>query len=197
MKETNERYWTERYKEERTGWDIGYVSTPMKNIMDSIEDRSARILIPGAGNAYEAEYAWNTGLKNTFVLDISEVPLQNLKERCPSFPDEQLIHADLFSFEGEFDIILEQTFFCSFDPSMREKYVERMSRILNDDGRLTGVLFDFPLTDDGPPFGGSEEEYRALFGKAFDIVRMERCTDSIPPRMGNELFIELTPKTIH
>ena len=49
-------YWINRYKEERTGWDIGYPSTPLKEYIDQLQDKNLRILIPGAGNGYEAEY---------------------------------------------------------------------------------------------------------------------------------------------
>ena len=168
----------------------------MKRIIDGITDPSTRILIPGAGNAYEAEYAWNKGLTGTHVLDISTLPLQNLKARCPSFPDSQLLHADLFAFEGSFDLILEQTFFCSFDPELRPRYVQAMHQLLRPNGRLTGVLFDFPLTAEGPPFGGSADEYRAHFCEHFDILKLEPCVDSIPPRSGKEIFFELTPKAM-
>ena len=49
-------YWTNRYSKAKTGWDIGYPSTPLKTYFDQLENKDLRILIPGAGNAYEAEY---------------------------------------------------------------------------------------------------------------------------------------------
>ena len=36
-------------------------------------------------NAYEAEYLFNQGFKNVFVMDISALPLRNFKERNPNF----------------------------------------------------------------------------------------------------------------
>lgn len=53
---SEETYWTTRYKEKKTGWDIGYPSTPIKAYADQLTDKQLKILIPGAGNAYEAEY---------------------------------------------------------------------------------------------------------------------------------------------
>jgi len=41
-------YWTERYDEDRTGWDIGYPSTPIKSYIDQLDDKALKILIPGA-----------------------------------------------------------------------------------------------------------------------------------------------------
>ncbi|MFS4468005.1 hypothetical protein [Maribacter sp. 2210JD10-5] len=50
--QNEENYWTKRYHEEETGWDIGYPSTPLKAYIDQLEDKMISILIPGAGNAY-------------------------------------------------------------------------------------------------------------------------------------------------
>lgn len=41
-----EKYWTERYLEGRTGWDIGYLSTPIKTYIDQLKDKDISILIP-------------------------------------------------------------------------------------------------------------------------------------------------------
>ncbi|MFK8104885.1 MAG: SAM-dependent methyltransferase, partial [Saprospiraceae bacterium] len=109
-------YWQLRYKEDRTGWDIGFPSTPIQTYIDQLEDKTMRILIPGAGNAYEAAYLFEQGFTNTYVLDIAELPLQNFAKQFPDFPAEQLLCEDFFQHEGQYDLILEQTFFCSFPP---------------------------------------------------------------------------------
>jgi thiopurine S-methyltransferase len=51
------------------------------------------------------------------------------------------------------------------------------------------VLFDFPLSTEGPPFGGSREEYLQRFSPFFELKLLEKCYNSIAPRMGRELFI--------
>ena len=91
--------------------------------------------------------------------------------------------------DRSFDLVLEQTFFCALDPSMRKDYASKMSEVVK--GHLAGVLFKFPLTEKGPPFGGSEEEYRELFSPFFKIITMEECYNSIKPRKGNEIFFHL------
>lgn len=187
------KYWTERYEEGQIGWDIGYVSTPIKNYIDQIKDKSIKILIPGAGNAYEAEYLWNNGFRNVFVVDLSIEPLNNLKKRVPAFPSNQLIQLDFFDLEGQFDIIIEQTFFCALNPSLRTSYVVKMHQLLKPTGKLVGLLFNLPLFDDHPPFGGKKSDYEELFNNHFRIDKMEIANNSIPPRKGNELFINLSP----
>jgi hypothetical protein len=48
-------FWEQRYRSNQTGWDIGASSTPLKAYIESLKDKSLSILIPGCGNAYEAE----------------------------------------------------------------------------------------------------------------------------------------------
>ena len=177
-----------------TGWDIGQVSTPIKEYIDQLSDKNLKILIPGGGNSYEAEYLFEKGFNNVFVVDISSIPLKNLTERLPSFPKENLLHADFFELEDTFDLILEQTFFCALDPSLREAYTDKMHQLLKPDGKLVGLLFNIPLNDDKPPFGGNKDEYEKLFSEKFKIEKMETAYNSIPPRAGNELFFKLRKK---
>jgi thiopurine S-methyltransferase len=189
MKNLNKEYWDDKYAQNTTGWDIGYVSTPLKEYIDQLKNKNTKILIPGAGNGHEVEYLFTKGFTNIHVIDIALQPLQNLKARIPSFPEGHLIHMDFFDLKSsDYDLILEQTFFCALDPSFREAYASKMHELLGPNGKLAGLLFDFPLTEDGPPFGGSAAEYRALFGQYFTIKVLERSYNSIKPRKGNELF---------
>lgn len=179
-------YWSKRYQQNETGWDIGYGSTPLVEYLQSLKDKSISILIPGCGNAYEAEWLSQHGFTNVTVLDISPVLTAALNDR---FKDEpiNIITGDFFEHEGQYDLILEQTFFCALDPSLRVKYVEQMHQLLKPNGKLVGVLFN-RMFDGGPPFGGSKEEYELLFSKHLHIKKMELCNNSIPPRQGVELF---------
>lgn len=188
MTNLNRDFWENRYATSETGWDIGTVSTPVKTYVDQLENKNIDILIPGAGNAYEAEYLFQNGFQSVVVIDIASKPLQNLLQRVPEFPEDKLIQTDFFDYQGQFDLIVEQTFFCALHPSLRKNYVVKMAELLKPKGKLTGLFFDFNLTDEGPPFGGSVEEYQSLFEPYFSIKKLERCHNSILPRQGNELF---------
>ncbi len=186
------KFWSNRYQDGQTGWDIGYPSTPLKTYIDQLEDKDIKILIPGAGNAYEAEYLFGQGYKNNLILDISKAPIEKYQKRNPGFPAEQLIHENFFSHQGQYDLIFEQTFFCSFPPlkNNRMLYAETMSRILSPNGKLVGVWFDFPLKGDlvKRPFGGTKQEYLSYLTPYFETIIFEKCYNSIEPRKGNELF---------
>lgn len=190
-------YWDLRYKENKTGWNIGYASPPIKEYIKQLKDKSISILIPGAGNSFEAELFWNKGFTNTYVLDIAKQPLENLKNRVKDFPDEHLLHQDFFELNRTFDLIIEQTFFCALDPDLRKPYVEKISQLLKPNGKLVGLLFDFPLTESGPPFGGGIDEYKCLFNKHFKIKTLERATNSIKERHDKELFFIFDVRSRH
>ena len=184
----NSAYWEDRYSNNETGWDVGKITSPLKEYIDQIEDKSIKILIPGAGNSYEFEYLINNGFENIYVLDFAQSPLDNIKKRIPNCTVTQLLKSDFFKHEGSYDLILEQTFFCALDPSLRKEYVQKMQSLLNPNGKLVGLLFQFSLTEVGPPFGGSKEEYELLFTNDFEIKLLETANNSIKARQGNELF---------
>lgn len=185
-------YWTQRYQEARVGWDIGYPSTPLKEYIDQLENKDIDILIPGAGNGYEAAYLWEQGFKKVHMLDISEIPLKNFSLRNPTFTKANLHHHNFFEHQGQYDLILEQTFFCSFvpNPENRIAYAKKVTSLLRPNGKLVGLWFDMPLTGDMEkrPFGGSHKEYLSYFEPYFKVRTLERAYNSIVPREGKELF---------
>jgi len=187
----DEQFWTDKYENDQIGWDIGGVSSPLKAYFDQLIDKSIKILIPGAGNAYEAEYLWKNGFEYVYVVDLSLSPLINFAKRNPDFSKDQLLNVDFFALNQKFDLIIEQTFFCALNPTLRKRYVTKMQELLVPNGKLVGLMFKVPLNTDRPPFGGNEGEYRALFADYFHIDVMEEANNSIPPRMGNELFIKM------
>jgi thiopurine S-methyltransferase len=181
-------YWSKRYQTNETGWDVGTPSTPLKEYIDQLENKNIKILIPGCGNAYEAQYLFENGFKNVFVIDLAPIPLENLKKRVPDFPSNQLLEGDFFELTNQFDLILEQTLFCAIEPRLRMDYARKSSELLVEKGKLVGVLFNREF-EGGPPFGGTKEEYLDYFSTHFQNVHLEPCYNSIKPRQNSELFM--------
>lgn len=187
----NESYWDNRYRNNDSRWDLGTISTPIKNYLDQLENKDLKILIPGAGNGHEAEYAFNKGFKNLYLVDLSETALGNFQKRVPYFPKNHLLHQNFFELKDTFDIILEQTFFCAIDPALRSKYAAHASKLLAPNGKLVGLLFDAPLNEDTPPFGGNKAEYLTYFSPHFSLIKMDACYNSVESRVGRELFVHI------
>ncbi len=184
-------FWRERYRNKQLGWDLGQVSPPIRSYVDKLEDKNTRILIPGAGRGHEAGYLWRKGFRQTYICEWAPEAVQMFKELQADFPEEHILVQDFFTLEPSYDLILEQTFFCAIDPSMRPAYAKKCAELLAPGGHLAGLLFATPFDKAGPPFGGCKEEYLSYFEPWFEILHMELCENSIKPRLGNELFFEL------
>ncbi|OON69702.1 methyltransferase domain-containing protein [Hymenobacter sp. CRA2] len=189
-------YWAGRYAAGQDQWDAGAITEPLRAYFAQLGPPDARrILIPGAGRAYEAEYLHRGGWPNVFVADFAAEPLHALQQRVPDFPAEHLLQADFFALAGPFDLIVEQTFFCALDPALRSDYARHCAELLRPGGKLVGLLFEGKVgPGHEPPFGGTREEYRELFAAYFEFVHFEAAYNSIKPRQGRELFICLRRK---
>jgi thiopurine S-methyltransferase len=194
MIKLTEDFWDNKYKGNKIGWDLGEVSPPLKIYFDQLSNKELKILIPGGGNSHEAEYLFNKGFNNVYVVDISKTAIQNIKTRVPNFPLAQLIQANFFNLEMKFDLIIEQTFFCAINPNLRAIYASKMNDLLNEKGKLVGLLFDAKLNVDHPPFGGSKKEYLAYFKPYFSLQIFTACYNSEKNRSGRELFVKLLKK---
>ncbi|MFC4261760.1 methyltransferase domain-containing protein [Ferruginibacter yonginensis] len=189
----DDNYWSERYYNQQTSWDMQQVSPPIKAYFDQFTDKNAAILIPGCGNAYEAEYLLQQGFTNITLVDISAVLVTALQQKLADYPYQvKVLHQDFFTMHGSFDVIVEQTFFCAIDPSLRAAYVAKMKSLLRPNGMLIGLLFNRSF-EGGPPFGGNVVTYKQQFENVFSFVQMEPCYNSIKPRSGSELFIICKP----
>ncbi len=188
-KPLDQAYWDAQYKAKATGWDLGTVSPPIQELIDTIEDKNSAILIPGGGNSYEAEYLLQQGFTNITVIDIAPTLIEVLQQKFVNHPNVKIILGDFFEHQGQYDWIIEQTFFCALPPTMRPKYVWKMHQLLAPKGKLVGLLFNREF-EQGPPFGGNKVEYINLFSGAFTIEKMEVCTNSVAPRANTELIIE-------
>lgn len=191
----DQTYWDDQYQANTTGWDLGAVSPPLKSHIDRIGNKDAKILIPGCGNGYEAEYLMAQGFTNVTVIDIAPTLVEKLREKFAGQPINTVL-GDFFAHNERYDIILEQTFFCALPPSMRQRYVWKMHQLLQDNGILAGVLFNRDF-ETGPPFGGNMQEYMRLFSGAFTIEMMTDAQNSVPARAGSEAIFSLRKNNTH
>lgn len=194
-KRLDQEYWDTQYKTNATGWDLGKISPAIQAFTKTLENKNTRILIPGCGNSYEAEHLLNEGFTNITVIDIAPTLIENLQKKFQNNPNIQIILGDFFEHQADYELIIEQTFFCALPPTMREQYVRKMHELLSDKGKLVGLLFNKTF-ESGPPFGGSQSEYEQLFEPHFEFLQMDLCQNSIKPRANSELFIEFQKKDL-
>ena len=109
-------YWENRYLQKDTGWDLGQVSPPIKAYIDQLDNTEINILIPGCGNAYEANYLLEKGFSNITLIDLSPTLIEQLKSNLNTNQSQSINIAcgDFFALKGKFDLIIEQTFFVHY-----------------------------------------------------------------------------------
>ena len=123
--------------------------------------------------------------------EIAEAPVMKFLERVADFPQDQIVTENFFRHNGQYDLIIEHTFFTAINPEKREQYARKIYDLLKPEGRMAGLLFSVEFDYEGPPYGGTEEIYRKLFEPLFDILILERAKNSIKPRADREHFILL------
>jgi methyl halide transferase len=71
MQNLDAQYWSNRYVEGRSQWDVGSITPPLKEYVDQLTNKNVSILIPGCGTNHEAAYLLAQGFTNITVIDIS------------------------------------------------------------------------------------------------------------------------------
>jgi len=183
-------FWDQRWQNEQTGWDLGKPAPALIRFFDRHPiPPSARILIPGCGNAWEAEALADRGYDNITLCDISPSLCVKLRDRFADNKGIHIICTDFFNLVGPFDLVIEQTFFCALQQDLRPSYAKHMAAIIKPGGLLAGLWFSVNFPFDGPPFGGNPNDYIQLLENDFLILEAGPCDHSVKPRQGNEWFI--------
>jgi methyl halide transferase len=182
-------YWENRYHDGLNGWDIQAASTPLVAYFDQLDDKAMSIIIPGCGYAYEAKYLADHGFTDITIIDIALPAIKKAQELLMK-TNVNILQRDVFLHEGSYDLVVEQTMFCALDPSMRNDYLAKVASWLSPKGKYCGLLFSIEFEKQGPPFGGTLEQYMPMFSRYFSNIEMEECYNSIPPRAGTELFFK-------
>ena len=192
----NAAYWNAQYQQQLIGWDMGTVSPPLKTYIDQLTNKNIHILIPGCGYAHEADYLLQLGFLNITLMDVSSEACKTLHEKFKNQRAIKILNADFFEHQGQYDLILEQTFFCALDIKYRALYPGKMQNLLTKNGKLVGLFFAVEFPKLGPPYGGSTDYYAHLFYPYFESKAFQTCYNSHPKREGTELFVIMKPKPV-
>ena len=184
-------FWSTLYRTGDTRFDRGRVAPAILRMAQDGDLPRGRLLVPGAGRGHEALALARLGFVTTAVdlapeaceaADASAKALGvPLEVRC-----EDVLVDTLRSRRGQFDAIVEHTFFCAIDPSLRPDYVDACAELLRPGGVLAGLFFVLGRPG-GPPFDVTEPEIRGLFAPRFALERLRPERDSFPERRGREL----------
>lgn len=176
----NRDFWNEKYIQNHTPWDINEAAPEIVKYFDKVFDKEKikkLIAIPGCGKGHDAFYIASKNFE-VYGFDFAEEAINfcNKKKDKLNLEKIHFYNTDFFSLLGDnkwkekFDFVIEHTFYCALNPSLKEKYIETINYILKKNGKLLGLFFIDPDKKDGPPFGSSLSEIRDLFKYGFKEV---------------------------
>ena len=157
-------WWNTLYEksEHQERWDQGIAHPALDHFVPPLKMTRSRVLVLGCGSGHDANW-WSQRGHIVTGMDFSAAAIDEARTRYGESSDLKWIQADAFSlgpeWNGRFDVIFENKFYCAVDPSLRGALVKTWRRLLTRRGRVVGIV---PLMDKcfGPPFGGTEWELR-------------------------------------
>lgn len=180
--------WGERYRLGDTPWEKGRAHPALKTLLSEHRDlfsAGMEVLVPGCGLGHDARLiAAETGARVTGLDVAPEALEQAVLLTSPGGPEWQW--GDLFTWEGQYQLVFEHTCFCAIPPARRPEYVEAMARLIPPGGWLLGIFFLNPDhdKDEGPPFGVELAELEDFFRNDFEIQWSQPPSETYEGREG-------------
>jgi cyclopropane fatty-acyl-phospholipid synthase-like methyltransferase len=183
--------WQTHYDNDDLRWDLGQVAPPIVRLWEEKKLLPGRAIIPGCGQGHEVVFLAEKGFQVTgldYAPGAVELLSRTLKEKNLQ---ANILSQDFFQLDenhnAQYDLMLEQAFFCAISPSMRSVYVETATRILKKGALLAGLFYETG-EEGGPPFNTSPSDILDHFSDAFHIETLEKTPHSVENRKDKELL---------
>lgn len=180
-------FWDNRYTNGKTPWDFrgipGALAAFLKN------NRPSNVLIPGCGTGYEVRAFHEAGW-DVVAIDFSSAAVERARGYLGKLASI-VIPGDFFrhDFDARFSTIYERAFLCALPPDLWNAYANRMTQLLQPNGRLAGT-FVYGEAIDPPPYPMTETQANELFGEKFKLLQSDPVNDSLPFFAGKERWQE-------
>jgi thiopurine S-methyltransferase len=198
-------YWQGRFEKSDTPWQLNVASTVLMEAIGELESRGfsleeKRVLSPGCGRGLDALEVASKGAR-VLAVDWSATAVADLKSRYEALRSScrgvvEVVAGDFFAMEPQpVDLVLEHTFFCALDPSMRTVYAEKVAQWTKPGGFLVGNFFilgeelaqalpglSLTHSGEGPPFASTVKELHGLLLSNFEEVIVRPAKNPDPDR---------------
>ncbi len=190
--------WQKHYDEDDLKWDIGEVSPAIIRLWNENKLPQGKAIVPGCGQGHEVMFLAERGWQVTGV-DFAQGAVDLLSHTLEKKGIQgRVLRRNFFELDEEhsaqYDLLLEQTFFCAILPEDRQKYVATAGRILKPGGMLAGLFYETG-EEGGPPFNTTKENILENFSDKFVIEYLEKTPDSVERRADKELLALLRKKS--
>jgi SAM-dependent methyltransferase len=191
-------FWEGRYQDGTDRWDLGQPAPPFVSLLQSPQAPApGRIAVLGSGREHDALLFAQHGFE---VVGFDFAPSAIVAARAAAQErglSAQFLQRDMFELDAEFahqfDYVLEHTCFCAILPEQRGDYVRLVQNLLRPAGELIGLFWTHDRAG-GPPFGVSVTELYQQFQPEFEVVLLERATNSVEGRRNEEYLVRLRMK---
>ncbi|MGL4576950.1 MAG: methyltransferase domain-containing protein [Burkholderiaceae bacterium] len=168
------QFWDERFEKNFLPWDEGKSPQPLIDWLEATQPaRGARVLIPGAGSAYEVQTFHACGC-DVLAIDISAAAVAKAREVLGPLASK-VMQADAFTFAPSqpFDLVYERAFLCALPADMHSQWSEAVHRWLAPGGLLAGFFYlrepaNPEAASKGPPFAVAPEALKGCL-RGFDL----------------------------
>jgi SAM-dependent methyltransferase len=189
------QFWDQIYARGRAGWDLGRPTPVFHRLLHDGDLSPGRIMVLGAGNGHDARLFARHGFEVTAV-DFAQEAVEAMRSQMEANAPHEVIRADIFHlperFDEVFDFVLEYTFYCAIDPSRRDQYAGRVTRLLKPGGKLIALVFPITGHEGGPPFSVEAGGYiQRMEERGFTLLERATPPDSVPARKGVEELVIL------
>lgn len=185
-------FWSEIYQSpENPGWNLNDSAEAFKDMLPRLKLPKSRILVLGCGEGHDAALFAKAGHVVTAV-DFSKEAIERGRKKYSDLENLSFYESNIFHLPTEwnhsFDVVVEHTCYCAIPPEQRNELVRLYRRMLHEEGQLLAVFYTMEKRS-GPPFGATEWEIRKRTQEHFQYLFWGRLRNSIPRRMGKELFV--------
>lgn len=185
-------FWSNIYNtEQNPGWNLNQPAEAFKDMLPRLKLPKSRVLVLGAGEGHDAALFAEAGHVVTAV-DFSKEAIKRGQAKYGHLSNLTFHESNIFHLPQEwnfnFDLVVEHTCFCAIPPDQRNEMVRLYRRMLHEEGQLLAVFFTMEKRS-GPPYGATEWEIRKRTEQGFHYLFWGRLRNSLPQRMGRELFV--------
>ncbi|HXC35147.1 MAG TPA: methyltransferase domain-containing protein [Candidatus Acidoferrales bacterium] len=182
-------FWDSRYASGKTPWDFGGVPSALAAFLK--RNRPSNVLIPGCGSGYEVQAFHEAGW-DVVAIDFSSIAVEQARRYLGKL-GSAVILGDFFRHDfgaRRFNTIYERAFLCALPPDLWKACIDRMTQLLQPDGRLAGT-YVYGVNSEPPPFPLTDSAAaNELFGDKFKLLRSDSVEDSLPFFSGKERWQE-------
>jgi len=174
-------FWIKAWEEGRTAFNQAEPHSSLEKYLPQFGlNKDSKVLVPRCGKSVDLLYLAKLGF-NVHGIELYEkaieeffvennLPAPKIEESAEfknfSIPRITLSAGDFFKLspEPQYDFVYDRASLVALPIEMRTRYAQLITKVLNPEGQILLVAYDYDQSEmEGPPFSVSEEEIRRLF----------------------------------